>query len=93
MNDVQELYLKHRIAGLENRIKKMLAGIEEHDAATFAILGSLAREYGQDGENGEKRLTISRAAVTDTMQTTETSLAFDGDGNTIVTVKRKGEDT
>lgn len=93
MNDVQERYLKRRIEGLENRIKKMLAGIEEHDAATFAILGSLAREYGQDGENGEKRLTISRAAVTDTMQTTATSLSLDERGNTIVTVKRKGEDT
>lgn len=93
MNDVQERYLKRRIEGLENRIKKMLAGIEEHEALTFAILGSLAREYGQDGENGEKRLTISRAAVTDTMQTTATSLAFDGDGNTIVIVSRKGEDT
>lgn len=93
MNDVQERYLKHRITGLENRIKKMRAGIEEHEAATFAILGSLAREYGQDGENGEKRLTISRAAVTDTMQTTATRLTLDGDGNTIVTVKRKGEDT
>lgn len=93
MNDVQERYLKGRIEGLENRIKKMLAGIEEHDAATFAILGSLAREYGQDGENGEKRLTISRAAVTDTMQTTATRLTLDERGNTIVTVKRKGEDT
>lgn len=93
MNDVQERYLKRRIEGLENRIKKMLAGIEEHDAATFAILGSLAREYGQDGENGEKRLTISRAAVTDTMQTTATRLTLDERGNTIVTVKRKGEDT
>ena len=89
MNDVQERYLKGRIAGLENKIEKMLAGIEEHEALTFAILGSVAREYGQDGENGEKRLTISRAAVTDTMKTTATSLAFDGDGNTIVTVKRK----
>lgn len=93
MNDVQERYLKRRIEGLENRIKKMLAGIEEHDAATFAILGCLAREYGQDGENGEKRLTISRAAVTDTMQTTATRLTLDERGNTIVTVKRKGEDT
>ena len=93
MNDVQERYLKRRIEGLENRIKKMLAGIEEHEAATFAILGSLAREYGQDGENGEKRLTISRAAVTDTMQTTATRLTLDERGNTIVTVKRKGEDT
>lgn len=92
MNDVQERYLKRRIEGLENRIKKMLAGIEEHDAATFAILGSLAREYGQDGENGEKRLTISRAAVTDTMQTTATRLTFDDRGNTIVTVKRKEEE-
>ena len=89
MNDVQERYLKGRIAGLENKIEKMRAGIEEHEALTFAILGSVAREYGQDGENGEKRLTISRAAVTDTMKTTATSLAFDGDGNTIVTVKRK----
>lgn len=93
MNDVQERYLKRRIEGLENRIKKMLAGIEEHDAATFAILGSLAREYGQDGENGEKRLTISREAVTDTMQTTGTRLTFDDRGNTIVIVSRKGEDT
>lgn len=93
MNDVQERYLKHRIEGLENRIKKMLAGIEEHEALTFAILGSLAREYGQDGENGEKRLTISRAAVTDTMKTTATSLAFDDRGNTIVIVSRKGADT
>lgn len=91
MNDVQERYLKRRIEGLENRIKKMLAGIEEHDAATFAILGSLAREYGQDGENGEKRLTISRAAVTDTMHTTATRLTLDESGNTIVTVKRKEE--
>lgn len=93
MNDVQERYLKRRIEGLENRIKKMLAGIEEHDAATFAILGSLAREYGQDGENGEKRLTISRAAVTDTMQATATRLTLDERGNTIVIVSRKGEDT
>lgn len=93
MNDVQERYLKRRIEGLENRIKKMLAGIEEHDAATFAILGSLAREYGQDGENGEKRLTIFRAAVTDTMQTTATRLTLDERGNTIVIVSRKGEDT
>ena len=93
MNDVQELYLKRRIKGLENRIEKMRAGIEEHEAATFAILGCLAREYGQDGENGEKRLTISRAAVTDTMQTTATSLMIDDDGNTIVIVSRKGEDT
>lgn len=93
MNDVQERYLKGRIKVLENRIDTMRAGIEEHEAATFAILGCVAREYGQDGENGEKRLTISRAAVTDTMKTTATSLAFDGDGNTIVTVKRKGEDT
>ena len=92
MNDVQERYLKRRIEGLENRIKKMLAGIEEHDAATFAILGSLAREYGQDGENGEKRLTISRAAVTDTMQTTATRLTFDDRGNTIVIVSRKKEE-
>ena len=89
MNDVQERYLKGRIKGLEHRIETMRAGIEEHEALTFAILGSVAREYGQDGENGEKRLTISREAVTDTMQTTATSLAFDGDGNTIVTVKRK----
>ena len=93
MNDVQERYLKRRIEGLENRIKKMLAGIEEHDAATFAILGSLAREYGQDGENSEKRLTISREAVIDTMQTTATRLTLDERGNTIVTVSRKGEDT
>ena len=93
MNDVQERYLKRRIEGLENRIKKMLAGIEEHDAATFAILGSLAREYGQDGENGEKRLTISREAVFDTMQTTATRLTLDERGNTIVIVSRKVEDT
>lgn len=93
MNDVQERYLKRRIEGLENRIKKMRAGIAEHEALTFAILGSLAREYGQDGENGEKRLTISRAAVTDTMQTTATRLTLDERGNTIVIVSRKGEDT
>lgn len=89
MNDVQERYLKGRIKGLEHRIEKMRAGIEEHEAATFAILGCLAREYGQDGENDEKRLTISREAVIDTMKTTATSLAFDDRGNTIVTVKRK----
>lgn len=93
MNDVQERYLKSRIKGLETRIEKMRAGIEEHEALTFAILGSLAREYGQDGESGEKRLMISRAAVTDTMQTTATSLMIDDDGNTIVIVSRKGEDT